>query len=348
MTSDTNRQWRLVSRPTGMVTDTTFGYRKVPRPTAADGHFVVRTLYVSVDPAMRGWVTADPDYIPPIPLDSVMMAPALGQVVESRHTDFSVGDIVSGMFGWQDYSASSGGGLAPVHRFTPVHPLPRYLGALGGTGLTAYFGLLDVGRPKEGDVVVVSGAAGATGSVAAQIAKIKQCRVVGIAGGREKCRWLTEELRLDAAIDYKTEDVDARLAALCPNGINVYFDNVGGRILETTLEHMTTWGRVALCGMISGYNAEGRQPGPANMFRLITRRIRMEGFLVPDYSPQFKEARRELSAWLATGALQAREDVRDGFDVIPRTFCELFTGTNIGKLMVKLADPPIARDSNPS
>ena len=339
MPSDINRQWRLAYRPTGMVTDANFAYHEEPRPTAGDGHFLVRTLYVSVDPAMRGWVTEDPGYMPPLPLDSVMLAPALGQVVESRHADFSVGDIVSGMFGWQDYSTSNGGGLAPVHRFTPVHPLPRYLGALGGTGLTAYFGLLDVCRPKEGDTVVVSGAAGATGSVAAQIAKIKQCRVVGIAGGRNKCRWLTDELHLDAAIDYKTEDLEVRLAALCPDGINVYFDNVGGRILETTLDHMATWGRVALCGMISGYNAEDRPPGPTNMFQLITRRIRMEGFLVPDYGPRFKEARRELSAWLATGALQAREDVRDGFDVIPRTFCELFAGTNIGKLMVKLAEP---------
>ena len=325
-----------------MITDATFAYREVPRPTATEGHFVIRTLYVSVDPAMRGWVTEDPDYISPLPLDSVIMAPALGQVVESRHADFSIGDIVSGMFGWQDYSTSNGGGLAPVHRFIPVHSLPRYLGALGGTGLTAYFGLLDVGRPKEGDMVVVSGAAGATGSVAAQIAKIKQCRVVGIAGGRDKCRWLTDELHLDAAIDYKTEDVDARLDAVCPNGINIYFDNVGGCILETTLDHMATWGRIVLCGMISGYNAEHPQPGPFNMFRLITRRIRMEGFLVPDYGPRFKEARRELSAWLATGALHAHEDVREGFDIIPRTFCELFAGTNIGKLMVKLADPTIA------
>ncbi len=344
MTTDTNRRWLLASRPAGMAAESNFVRRDEPRPSVADGQLLVRTLYLSVDPAMRGWMTEDPDYMPPIPLGSVMPAGGLGQVVESRHDDFQAGDFVSGLLGWQDYHRTDGRGPASLSRFDPVHPLPLYLGALGGTGLTAYFGMREVARPKEGETVVVSGAAGATGSIAVQIGKILQCRVIGIAGGAAKCGWLTGELGLDAAIDYKAEDLDARLTELCPGGVDVYFDNVGGPTLAALLDHMNRWGRVALCGMISGYNAAAPPSGPANLFRLITRRIRMEGFLVPDYAPRFKEARRQLSAWLATGALRSHEDVREGFENIPATFLDLFRGGNTGKLMVKLADPPIRSD----
>ena len=343
MTTDTNRQWLLASRPHGMAAESNFVRRDSPRPPVADGQVLARTLYVSVDPAMRGWMTEDPDYMPPIPLGSVMPASALGQVVESRHDDFRPGDFVSGLLGWQDYHLSDGRGPTSLSTFEPVHPLPTYLGVLGGTGLTAYFGMRDVARPKAGETVVVSGAAGATGSIAAQIGKITQCRVIGIAGGAAKCRWLTEELGLDGAIDYRSEDIDRRLTALCPAGVDAYFDNVGGATLAVLLDRMNRWGRIALCGMISGYNAGAPTPGPANLFRLITRRIRMEGFLIPDYAPRFKEARRQLSAWLATGALKSREDVREGFDNIPRAFLDLFRGANTGKLMVELAEPPIRR-----
>ena len=341
MTTDTNRRWLLASRPAGMAAESNFVRRDEPRPPVADGQLLVRTLYLSVDPAMRGWMTEDPDYMPPIPLGSVMPAGGLGQVVESRHDDFQAGDFVSGLLGWQDYHRTDGRGPASLSAFDPVHPLPLYLSALGGTGLTAYFGMREIARPKEGETVVVSGAAGATGSIAVQIGKILQCRVIGIAGGAAKCGWLTGELGLDAAIDYKAEDLDARLTELCPGGVDVYFDNVGGPTLAALLDHMNRWGRVALCGMISGYNASAPPSGPANLFRLITRRIRMEGFLVPDYAPRFKEARRQLSAWLATGALRSHEDVREGFESIPATFLDLFRGGNTGKLMVKLADPPI-------
>ena len=344
MTTDTNRRWLLASRPAGMAAESNFVRRDEPRPPVADGQLLVRTLYLSVDPAMRGWMTEDPDYMPPIPLGSVMPAGGLGQVVESRHDDFQAGDFVSGLLGWQDYHRTDGRGPASLSTFDPVHPLPLYLGALGGTGLTAYFGMREIARPKEGETVVVSGAAGATGSIAVQIGKILQCRVIGIAGGAAKCGWLTGELGLDAAIDYKAEDLDARLTELCPGGVDVYFDNVGGPTLAALLDHMNRWGRVALCGMISGYNAPAPPSGPANLFRLITRRIRMEGFLVPDYAPRFKEARRQLSAWLATGALRSHEDVREGFESIPATFLDLFRGGNTGKLMVKLADPPIGRE----
>ena len=290
-----------------MVSEADFSYQEEPVPTIKPGQILIRNLYVSFDPAMRGWMTENPDYVPPIPVGEVMRASAIGQVVESNHPNFVRGDFVSGWFGWQDYAVGGGGGSLQVQKFEPVHPLPRYLGVLGGTGLTAYFGLLEVGKPKEGETVVVSGAAGATGSVAAQIANIKGCRVIGIAGGTTKCRWLTEELKLDAAIG-----------------------------------HMAVWGRIALCGMISGYNAARPDPGPGNLFLLITRRVKMDGFLILDYAHRFGGARRELSAWLATGKLRAREDVQEGFENIPKTFLRLFRGDNVGKQVLKLTDPPIA------
>lgn len=364
MPVEVNRQWRIASRPRETLAEADFSCHEGPRPTVGDGQFLVRTLYVSVDPGLRGWLanapaclsqaidlyldaifvmrgqmTIPPEYSPPLPVGAVMRGPGLGQVVESRHHGFAAGDVVSGLLGWQDYCTSDGSGRVPVFRFKPAHPLPRYLGALGNNGLTAYFGMLEVAQPRAGETVLVSGAAGATGSTAAQIAKIRQCRVIGIAGGPEKCRWLTESLGLDGAIDYKSEDLAQRLQALCPDGVNVYFDNVGGRTLEVVLDHMATWGRIVLCGMISGYDGGRPAAGPANLARLVTRRVRMEGFLAPDYAPRFKEARRQLSAWLATGALRSCEDVREGFENIPRAFLDLFRGANRGKVMVKLADP---------
>ena len=341
---DINRQWRLAARPKGMVGEKDFSYQEEPVPTIQPGQVLIRNLYVSFDPAMRGWMTENPGYVPPVPVGEVMRASAIGQVIESNHPNFVRGDYVSGWFGWQDYAVSAGGGNLQIQKFEPVHPLPRYLGVLGGTGLTAYFGLLEVGKPREGETVLVSGAAGATGSVAAQIANIKGCRVIGVAGGPTKCRWLTEELKLDAAVDYKTEDLDVRLGELCPKGIDVYFDNVGGHVLEAAIGHMAVWGRIALCGMISGYNTSRPQPGPRNLFLLITRRVKMDGFVILDYAHRFGGARRELSAWLATGKLKAREDVQEGFENIPKTFLRLFSGENIGKQVLKVADPPIAKE----
>ena len=346
------------------MAETDFSYREAPLPTIGDGQFLIRTLYVSVDPGLRGWLTRSPEYLSqaldlyldaffvtrgqmrvppeysaPLHIGSMMCSQAIGQVVESHHPEYAAGDFVLGLLGWQEYCASDGAAPAPVSRFKRVHPLPRYLGVLGNSGMTAYFGMLDVARPREGETVVVSGAAGGTGSIAAQIATIRQCRVIGIAGGTEKSRWLTEELGLDAAIDYKSEDLDARLKELCSGGVNVYFDNVGGRTLEIVLDHMATWGRIALCGTISAYDHGEAPAGPANLARLATRRIRMEGFLAPDYGPRYREARRQLSAWLATGALKACEDIHEGFENIPRAFLGVFRGANMGKAMVKLADP---------
>ena len=320
------------------MTEAHFELREAPIPSPGDGEFLVRTLYVSFDPAMRGWMNEDPGYVPPIELGSVMRASGVGEVTESRHPSYKVGDIVGGLLGWQEYALVGEGGPFSAQPINPEHPLPSYLGVLGGTGLTAYFGLLGVGQPKAGETVVVSGAAGATGSVAAQIAKIKQCRVIGIAGGQEKCRCLIDDLGLDAAIDYKTEDVATRLGELCPDGIDIYFDNVGGPTLEAAIDHMALHGRIPLCGMISGYNAEQPSPGPRNLFRLITKRIRMEGFLILDYFDRFDEGRRELSAWLASGQLKPLEDVQEGFEQIPSTFLRLFRGANIGKQVLKIAD----------
>ena len=224
-------------------------------------------------------------------------------------------------------------------KITAGHPLPDYLGVLGGIGLTAHLGLLHVAKIASGETVLISGAAGATGSTAAQIAKLKGCRVIGIAGGPAKCRWLMEELQLAAAIDYKSEDVAARLGELCPAGVDVYFDNVGGRILEAAISRMALRGRIALCGMISGYNDATPTPGPANLFEMVTRRIRMEGFLVMDFAPLFADARRDLETWLAAGQLKSYVDVQEGFENIPKTFMRIFTGENIGKQMLKIAEP---------
>ena len=329
--AEINRQWLLASRPQGGMTEADFAYHAAPRPAIGDGQFLVRTLYVSIDPEYRA----------PLPIGSVMCGPALGQVVESHHPEYAVGDFVSALLGWQDYSVSDGTTRAPAFRFKPVHPLPRYLGVLGNSGMTAYFGMLDVAKPREGETVLVSGAAGATGSIAAQIAGIQGCRVIGIAGGPEKRRRLTDKLGLDGAIDCKSEDIDLRLTELCPEGVNVYFDDAGGRTLGVALDHMATWGRIALCGAIADCDQDAKPAGSANLVNLATRRIRMEGFLATDYAPRHKEARRQLSAWLATGVLKSYEHILEGFENIPRAFLGLFRGAGVGQAMVKLADAPL-------
>lgn len=338
MTLDKNRQWRLARRPKGMVTEADFTYHEGPVPEPPDGHCLVRTLYVSFDPAMRAFLNEGSSYIPAQPIGEVMRAGAVGQIVGSRCAGLNPGDFVVGAFGWQDFAAAAGDS---VMRIDQKRPLPDYLSVLGGTGLTAYFGLLRVGQPKPGDTVVVSGAAGATGSTVVQIARIKGCRTVGIAGGAAKCRWLTDELHVDGAIDYRADALDGRLRELCPDGIHVYFDNVGGTVLEAAIRNMALHGRIAVCGMISVYDAEQPQPGPSNLFELVTRRVRMEGFLVGDYRAEFAEGGRELETWLDAGQLKAYVDVQEGFENIPRTFLRLFTGKNVGKQVLKLADPPL-------
>jgi NADPH-dependent curcumin reductase CurA len=334
-----SRQWRLLRRPAGMVTEADFAYHEEPVRSPEAGEMLVRTLYVSFDPAMRAFLNERSSYVAAQPIGQVMRAGAVGQVAESRAAGFERGDFVAGAFGWQDYALVPADQVRGVMKVVPRQPLPAYLSVLGGTGLTAYFGLLDVGRPNPGETVVISSAAGATGSTAVQIAKLKGYRTIGIAGGPAKCRWLNQELGVDAAIDYKGENVDLRLGDACPNGIDVYFDNVGGALLETAIGHMALRGRIVLCGMISGYNAAHPEPGPSNLFELVTRRVRMEGFLTGDFAARFDEARREMESWLAAGQLKTFTDMQEGFENIPKTFLRIFAGDNVGKQLLKIADP---------
>jgi hypothetical protein len=337
---EVNRRWLLKERPVGMVGEHNFEWQEAPVPEPGEGEALVRVLYLSFDPAMRGWMQDRPSYIPPVAIGEPMRASSVGQVVRSNRDDLAPGDLVEGMSGWQDYAIVGGGGMASAATRLPAGIDPRHaLGVLGLTGMTAYFGLLDLGKPKTDDVVLVSGAAGATGSVAGQIARIHGCRVIGIAGGPDKCRWLTGEARFDAAIDYKNEDVGRRLRELAPDGIDVYFDNVGGDILEAALAQIRHKARVVLCGGISAYNEEEPPPGPRTLMNLVIQRARMEGFIVIDYVARFGEAREQLSKWLAAGDLVHREDVQEGLENAPATFQRLFQGKNTGKQLLKVADP---------
>jgi NADPH-dependent curcumin reductase len=339
VSDDTNRQWVLASRPEGMVEPSNFELREEPVPVPGDGEFLVRNLYLSLDPAMRGWMSNRRSYIPPVQIGEVMRGQTTAEVVESRHAGYGPGELVVGGFGWQDYAVSDGAGMMGAAKLPPGVSPTLPLGVLGMTGLTAYWGLKEVGRPQEGDTVVVSGAAGATGSVAGQLARLQGCRTVGIAGGPEKCSLVTGEFGFDDAIDYKSEDVGARLRELCPEGIDVYWDNVGGEILEAALANLARHARVVICGAISVYNAAERLPGPSNYLNLIVQRARMEGFLVFDYLSRIDEAMADLVPLVAEGKLRHREDVRDGLEAAPAALADLYTGGNRGKLLVRIADP---------
>jgi len=332
--TEINRQFLLAARPVGMVKETDFEYRETPVPELRDGEVLIRTSHISLDPSMRGQMENRADYVAPLQIGDVMRAGGVGRIVRSRNPAYAEGAQVTGSFGMQDYAVSNGRDL-PFRVIDSDLDPTLVLGALGGTGMTAYFGLLDLGQPKPGETVVVSGAAGATGSVAGQIAKLKGCRVIGMAGTDEKCRWLTDELGFDAAINYRSEDVGAALDRLCPNGIDVYFDNVGGEILDLCLARIATHARVVLCGGISRYNATGPIPGPKNYFNLVFRRARMEGFIVLDYAPRFPEAITEMRKWIAGGRLKQQVTVIDGFRELPRALIKLFEGYNTGKMMVK-------------
>jgi NADPH-dependent curcumin reductase CurA len=321
-----------------MVTEANFDFVEEPVPALHEGEVLVKNLYMSFDPAMRGWMEDRKSYIPPVQIGEVMRAGTVGQVVESRDPKHPVGSFVQGLLGWQEY-AVAGKGPNQVSSVPEGVSLTAPLGVLGITGLTAYFGLLDLGKPKPGETVLVSGAAGATGSVASQIAKLKGCRVIGIAGGPEKCSWLETELGLDDTIDYKSEDVAQRIAALCPDGIDVYFDNVGGEILEAALANLALRARIVLCGGISGYNEDEPQPGPRNLMNLVIQRGRMEGFIVIDFASRFGEATKELAGWVAEGKIRHQEDIQEGIENAPRTFQRLFLGENRGKQLLKLGEP---------
>jgi NADPH-dependent curcumin reductase CurA len=311
-----------------------FDYVEEQIPELKDGEVLVKNAYISLDPAMRGWMAEGRSYIPPVEIGEVMRAGSVGEVVESKGSKLAVGDHVSGWLGVQEYALCDENAVFKVD--TSHIPLPKYLGALGMPGVTAYFGLLEVGEPKEGETVVVSGAAGAVGSVVGQIAKLKGCRVVGIAGGPEKCEWLTGELGFDASIDYKSEDVAAALREHCPEGVDVYFDNVGGEILDAALANLARGARVVICGAISQYNNLDAMKGPSNYMSLLVNRARMEGFVVIDYMGRAPEAVREMATWIAEGKLVAREDIVEGFESFPDALKKLFAGENIGKLVLKI------------
>ena len=331
-----NHAFRLASRPVGLPTAENWDYTEEPVGEPGEGEILVKVLFISLDPAMRGWMTDTPSYIPPVGIGEVMRALAAGRVVESRHPDFEVGEHVTGVLGVQEYAVSSGDGLTKVD---PERvPLQVYLSALGMPGMTAYFGLLDIGRPEPGDTVVVSGAAGAVGQMVGQIAKLKDCRAVGIAGGPEKCRYVVDDLGFDAAIDYKGEDVGEGLEKHCPDGIDIYFDNVGGEILDAALARLARRARVVICGAISQYNATDGMRGPANYMSLLVNHATMTGFVVSDYIDRWGDAGKEMAGWLADGKLRTREDIVEGFETFPDTLLKLFRGENTGKLVLAVAD----------
>jgi len=330
-----NHQFRLAARPVGLPKRSDWNYVEEPVREPADGELLVKILYISLDPAMRGWVREGKSYIAPVEIGQVMRAGAVGQVIASKNPKFAVGDSVVGMLGVQEYALSDGRGLTKVD--PNIVPLPLYLGVIGMPGMTAYFGLLDVCQPKAGETVVVSAAAGAVGGVVGQIAKLKGCRAIGLAGGAEKCAYIVKELGYDAAIDYKNENVFNALQQHCPAGIDIYFDNVGGDILDYALALLARKARISICGAISQYNNTGPVRGPANYLSLLVNHARMEGFVVLDYADRWGEAARELAGWYLAGKLKSREDIVPGIDTFPETLLKLFSGENFGKLILKVA-----------
>ena len=330
-----NRQWLLARRPEGALSDNDFTFVETEPPALGEGEVLVRTLMLSCDPTQRTWIAGD-TYLPAVKIGEVVRSFGAGRIEASNSPGFKIGDTAFGLVGWQDYAAMKADGW--LTKLPSGVPIELAMGALGMIGITAYFGLLDVGRPKEGETVVVSGAAGATGSIVGQIARIKGCRVIGVAGGAEKCRWLTEDLGFDAAIDYKSENVRTRLKDLCPKGVDVFFDNVGGPILDAALARLALRGRIVICGGISSYDTAEPPPGPRNYLNLISKRGRMEGFLVSDYMPRANEAIGALSGWIKEGKLKHRVDVQHGLENAPATLRRLFEGKNEGKQLLRVAE----------
>jgi NADPH-dependent curcumin reductase CurA len=329
-----NKQIILAERPEGLPSHDTWRIESSEIPKPKDGEFLLQQIYISLDPAMRGWITDRKSYLPPVQIDAVMRAASLGKVIVSNNSSFPVGSYLYGTGGVQQYIVSNGKGWYQVDE--KAVPLPVYLSALGMTGFTAYFGLLDVGEPKEGETILVSGAAGAVGSMVGQIGKIKGCRVVGIAGGPEKCKYVVEELGFDACIDYKNEHVYKSMKKHCPDGIDIYFDNVGGQILDYALAQINLHARVVICGAISQYNNMRSVNGPANYLSLLVNRARMEGFVVIDYYKRYGEAAMVMGQWLAQGKIKTKEHIEEGIENFQETLMRLFNGDKRGKLILKI------------
>lgn len=331
-----NRQILLAARPAGFPKESDFKLVESPVPAPGPGQFLVRTLYLSVDPYMRGRMNDRPSYAPPVGLGEVMTGGIVGQVIESNHSKFPPGAYVEGRLGWQDYAVTDGSGVRVVD--PNVAPLSAYLGVLGMPGLTAYVGLLDIGQPQPGETVLVSGAAGAVGSIVGQIAKIRGCRAVGVAGTDEKVQLLTSEFGFDAAFNYRgVENYVAKLKQFCPQGIDVYFDNVGGKLTDAVFQIMNLHARIVVCGQISQYNLEEPELGPRLLWKLIEKRAKVQGFLVFDYASRFKEGAAQLAEWLRAGKLKHRETIVQGLENAPQAFMGMLRGENIGKQLVQVA-----------
>lgn len=343
-----NRQWILKARPEGAIDPSIFEERTVEIPPLEEGQVLAQTLYLSFDPTQRGWMARD-TYMPKVPLGEPMRAGGCAQVIESKHSKFKVGDIIGGYCNWQTLVLFDPNDKEAAVEFqkVPGHLDVKRMLSMMPTCLTAYFGMLDIGQPKPGETVLISGAAGATGSVAGQIAKIKGCRVIGIAGGPEKCAWLVETAHFDEAIDYKNQDVNLRIQELCPNGVDVFFDNVGGEILDTALLHLAQRARVVLCGAISQYNLTDEEKyGLKHTTELTIKRARAEGFIILDYMDRTLEGTLRVNDWMESGEIVLEFDVQEGFDNIPSTLQRLFQGANTGKQVLKVSDPPVPVHTN--
>jgi NADPH-dependent curcumin reductase CurA len=331
-----NRQWRLAARPRELVTSEVLQVHGSPIPPLENGQALARVKYFSIDPTMRIWMADIPQYMPPVRIGEVMRSFGLAEIVESRHPDFKKGDKTIGLTGLQEYVVIASNDPRGFQKLPSIPFLSdtNFMGSLGINGLTAYFGLLEVGQPKSGETIVVSAAAGATGSVVGQIGKIHGCRVIGIAGSDEKCKWIRDELGFDAAVNYKHSDWKQQLAAATPSGVDIDFENVGGEVMEAVLDRMNLHGRVVLCGLISGYTHE--DPAPSSFGRILNKRLRVEGFIILDYAAKFMDAGKQLGMWKMMGKIKDRQTVVKGFEKTPEAINMLFSGSNIGKLLVEL------------
>lgn len=348
MSDRINRRWVLRRRPEALVAAGDFELLTLPLPALAPGAALLRTLYLSFDPTQRGWLNDAPSYMPPVGIGEPMRAYGLAQVVESRSPEFAPGDLLQGFLSWQDYLCTADLGAYPLQKVAALAPLSNLLSIFGVTGLTAYVGTVVVGAAREGDVVVVSGAAGATGSVAGQIARLRgAARVIGIAGSDEKCRWLTQTANFDAAINHRTEKVSARLRELVPTGVDLYFDNVGGPVLDAVLLNLAMHARIVICGGISSGYGVRMPPGPKHYMQLVFKSASMQGFLLPHYAGRYAEALAALQRWVRNSQLRFAEDIVPGLEHAPDTLRRLFEGGNLGKQLLKVADPPLPFNTGP-
>lgn len=333
--------WRLARRPVGSIADGDLEYKPEPVSDLADGQFLLQTLYLSLDPTNRVWMSDTEQYMPPVELGAPMRGGLVGRVVASRKSGVVEGDIYAGLGEWSDHIVTDGRMLTRM-KLPPGVPLSVGFGVFGLVGPTAYFGLLDIGKPKEGETLVVSAASGGVGQIVGQIGKIKGCRVIGIAGGPEKCRYIVDELGFDAAIDYKNENVLERLDALAPDGVDINFEQVGGPIMEAVMSRMRLFGRMPFCGMVSSYNDTKGSGGPKTWPLILMRRLTVQGFIVTDYAPRFGEMARELGQWMVEGRIKTRQDIRKGLENAVTSLNMLYTGENFGKLLVEVT-PDAAR-----